>query len=259
MSSFGGHLAPTGYEGSPLQKVGAKYNRSLGQHLLVGWARGGPALPAPCQGVQRGLRGGGCTGGVGCEELSVGSPLPASAVHPQSGGGMREPHPRRPAARLWGAAGTPRPPPAGQASRAGRQGGQALPSQGIVAASPCRCLLPHSCGHARPPSLPDPHPVCRARHPGLSHPTASAGDGRPTIAHKGRMSPRSLPPARLRGNLPQEGRAPPDAGWPMSFVLLTLACSERHAAPGVPRGGQCHPPPCWARRRKRDVQSQGSG
>lgn len=193
-------------------------------------------------GCTAGAARGGCTGGVGCEERS--------AVHPQSGGGMWEPHPHRPAARA---------PPAGQASRAGRQGGQALPSQGIVAASPCRCSLPHSCGHARPPALPDPHPVCRARHPGLSHPTASAGDGRPTIAHKGRMSPRSLPPARLRGNLPREGRAPPDAGWPMSFVLLTLACSERHAALGVPRDGQCHPPPCWARRRRRDVQPQGSG
>lgn len=173
-----------------------------------------------------------------------------------------EPHPCRPAARLWGAVGTPHsPPPLGTHHLPGFRAGsgrQALPSQGIVTASPCHRSLPHSCGLAHPPSLPDPRPVCRARHPGLSHPTASAGDGRPTIAHKGRMSPQSLPPARLRGNLPRERRAPPDARRPMSFVLLTLACSERHAAWGVPRDGRCHPSPCWARRRRRDAQPPGS-
>lgn len=107
----------------------------------------------------------------------------------------------------------------------------------------------------RTPSLTDPRPVCQERHPGLSHPTVSAGDGRPTIAHKRRMSPQSLPSARLRGNLPREGRAPPDVWWPMSFVLLTLACSEWHVALRVSRDGWCHPL-CWARRRRRDVQPQ---
>lgn len=94
----------------------------------------------------------------------------------------------------------------------------------------------------RTPSLADPRPVCQERHPGLSHPTVSAGDGRPTIAHKRRMSPQSLPSARLRGNLPRERRAPPDVRRPMSFVLLTLACSEWHAALRVPRDSWCHPP-----------------
>lgn len=105
-------------------------------------------------------------------------------------------------------------------------------TSGILAASRCHHRLPHSC--ARTPS---PRPVCRARHPGLSHPAASAGDGRPTIAHKGRMSPQSLPPARLRGNLPREGRAPPDARRTRSFVLLTLARSDTRprGSPGTAR------------------------
>lgn len=91
-----------------------------------------------------------------------------------------QPHTRGPTAELCGAGRNPPPTP-------GRHHWHTLParaSSGIPAASRCHHHLPHSC--ARTPS---PRPVCRARHPGLSHPAASAGDGRPTIAHKGRMSP----------------------------------------------------------------------
>lgn len=53
--------------------------------------------------------------------------------------------------------GPPQPTPLGThhllGFRAGR-GRQALPLQGIVAASPCHCSLPHSCGRAHPPSSP---------------------------------------------------------------------------------------------------------
>lgn len=113
--------------------------------------------------------------------------------------------------------------------------------------TPCPARTPQGSSWHHP-ALPSaflrPHTLPTSCLPGASprpeSPRGPAGDGRPTIAHKGRMSPQSLPPARLRGNLPREERAPPDARRPRSFVLLTLGRSDTW--PWSPQGWPVSPP-----------------
>lgn len=99
-----------------------------------------------------------------------------------------------------------------------------------------------------PPSLPPtPRPVCSGASPRPESPHSPAGGGRLTIAHKGRMSPPSLPLGPSSRKAPGGG-GPGPTGRTVDGLRPVEAALELRAAPGervgVPGDG-------WRKRRRR--------
>lgn len=125
------------------------------------------------------------------------------------------------------------------------------PSQGISPGSQCSYTAFRIPGVPGVPSLPPtPRPVCLGASPRPESPHGPAGGGRLTIAHKGRMSPPSLPLGPSSRKAPGGGGPGPtgrtvDGLCPVEATLLRAAPGERV---GVPGDG-------WRKRRRRRMCS----